>query len=188
MNRPDAGKGRGKMTEQDDEIKEKHLKHIAELRETPDFDFEEIKRQTEAITEAELDKDYAKFVIKTTRPTVKQEKMVKSINDWADYWRDEVGVNVIPADTQNKKPLVAWKQYENHPVSDEQHNEWKANDMFSNGLAIIPGKVLHNSAKKDLYLICVDLDNQKAIDEFCTRNGVITPPKRIGQIRNSRTA
>ena len=42
-------------------------------------------------------------------------------------------------------------------------------------MAIIAGKVWHNETKKGLYLILVDLDNQKAIDEFCTRNGVMTP-------------
>ena len=39
------------MTETDDEIKEEHLKRIAEMRDKPDFDFEEIKRQADAIPE-----------------------------------------------------------------------------------------------------------------------------------------
>ena len=49
----------------DDEIKEKHLKRIAEMQERPDFDFEEIKREAkaEATPEPNLpDRDYAEFV------------------------------------------------------------------------------------------------------------------------------
>lgn len=64
------------MTETDDEIKEQHFKGIAEMRDNPDFDFEQIKREAEAeaIPEPEVpDKDYAEFVINTARRTVKQE-------------------------------------------------------------------------------------------------------------------
>lgn len=58
----------------DDEIKEEHLKRIAEMREKPDFDFAEIKREAEAIPEPDVpDRDYAEFVINTARRTVKQE-------------------------------------------------------------------------------------------------------------------
>jgi hypothetical protein len=57
----------------DDEIKE-HLKRIAEMRDEPDFDFEEVKMEAEAMPEPELpDKDYAEFVINTARRIVKQE-------------------------------------------------------------------------------------------------------------------
>ncbi len=98
-----------------------------------------------------------------------------SVNDWADYWRYEIGVNVITADTKNKRPIVEWKQYQNSPISEEQHNRWKEQDAFKDGMAIIAGRVWHNDAKRDLYLIFIDLDNQIAIDEFCTRNGVKTP-------------
>ena len=51
-------------------------------------------------------------------------------------------------------------------------------------MAIIAGKVWHNETKKDLYLILVDLDNQKAIDEFCTRNDVMTP---LTELANSKS-
>ena len=40
---------------------------------------------------------------------------------------------------------------------------------FNNGIAVIAGKLWNNVNKTDLYLICVDLDNQLAIDEFCKR-------------------
>ena len=98
-----------------------------------------------------------------------------SMNDWADYWRYDVGVNVIPADTQNKRPIVEWRKYQNVPISEEHHNEWKSTNAFAKGIAILPGKVWHNQFKKGLYLVFVDLDNKKAIDEFCTRDGITTP-------------
>lgn len=97
------------------------------------------------------------------------------MNDWADFWRYKIGVNVIPADTRNKIPKVNWKQHQKEPTSEEQHNKWKEEGAFNDGMAIIAGRVWHIPLRKGLYLICVDLDNQLAIDEFCTRNGVRTP-------------
>jgi hypothetical protein len=37
-------------------------------------------------------------------------------NKWADYHRYQTGVNVIPADTKNKKPIVEWAQYQDNPI------------------------------------------------------------------------
>ena len=106
---------------------------------------------------------------------------LNNINDWADFWYYQIGANVIPADTRNKRPVVEWKQYQNVPIPQEQHNEWKQQGAFKDGMAIIAGKVWHNETKKGLYLILVDLDNQKAIDEFCTRNGVMTPLSELAK-------
>jgi hypothetical protein len=104
-----------------------------------------------------------------------------SINEWADYWRYQIGVNVIPADTKNKTPLVEWKSYQNVPILEERHDQWKQENVFSKGIAIIVGKIWHNPDKKGLYLNFIDLDNKKAIDEFCTRNGVNTPLKELAK-------
>jgi len=58
----------------DDEIKEEHLKRIVEMKENLDFDYEEVKREANAIPEPDVpDRDYAEFVINTARRTVKQE-------------------------------------------------------------------------------------------------------------------
>ena len=95
-------------------------------------------------------------------------------NYWADFWRYTVGVNVIPAITEIKKfhKDLGWKQWQNSPIPEEQHEQWKAQDMFSKGLAVMAGKVWHREDKKDLYLNLIDCDNQKAIDEIiCTING-----------------
>jgi hypothetical protein len=73
----------------DDEIKEEHLKRIAEMRDEPDFDFEEVKMEAEAMPEPELpDKDYAEFVINTARRIVKQENsLVRQINTTMITWQ-----------------------------------------------------------------------------------------------------
>ena len=34
----------------------------------------------------------------------------------AEFWYRKIGVNVFPADTINKKPLVDWKQWQNKPL------------------------------------------------------------------------
>jgi DNA polymerase elongation subunit (family B) len=92
-------------------------------------------------------------------------------NDWADYWRCRIGVNVIPADTKNKSTYIKWSEWQDKPIPEEQHNRWKNENAFSKGIAIIPGKVWHRENKKGLYLIGIDADNLKAIEEICTRNG-----------------
>lgn len=97
-----------------------------------------------------------------------------SINEWADFWRYKIGSNDIPADTKNKTPLVEWKQYQNKPIPDEIHNQWKRENAFSKGIAIITGKVWHNPDKKGLFLDFIDLDNKRALEDFCTRKELTT--------------
>jgi DNA polymerase elongation subunit (family B) len=96
---------------------------------------------------------------------------LKSINDWADFWRYEIGVNVIPANTRKKKTHELWKEWQDKPTPDEIYDKWKTSEAFNNGIAIILGKVWHNPLKTGLYLTGVDLDNQKSIEEICNRVG-----------------
>jgi hypothetical protein len=93
------------------------------------------------------------------------------LSTYADYWRKEIGVNVIPANTRKKETYESWKEWQDKPIPEELHNEWKASGAFNNGIAIILGKVWHNPHKAGLFLIGIDLDNQKAIEEICNRNG-----------------
>jgi hypothetical protein len=93
---------------------------------------------------------------------------IYSINESADFWRYDIGVNVLPADTKNKKPLVTWYEWQDKPIPEQLHNQWKEQGAFSQGIAIIPGKAWHNENKKDLYFVFIDADIQKAIDELCT--------------------
>jgi hypothetical protein len=94
-----------------------------------------------------------------------------TINKWADFWRYTIGVNVIPADTRNKVTYVKWSTWQDKPVPVEQHDQWKSQNDFSNGMAVIPGVVWHNEEKKGLYFTFIDADKEKAITEICTING-----------------
>ena len=97
----------------------------------------------------------------------------RTISEWADFWRYEVGVNVIPANTKYKKPIVAWTEWQDRPIPKELHEQWKREKQFDNGMAIVAGKVWHNSLKAGLYLCAIDCDNKRAIEEIMP-NGVIT--------------
>ena len=92
-------------------------------------------------------------------------------NTWADYWRYAIGVNVVPADTRNKVTSVRWAEYQNNPISEEQHDKWKINGSFNNGMAIILGKVFHDPIKAGLYVNAVDGDNLTAVTEICNYKG-----------------
>ena len=85
---------------------------------------------------------------------------------WADFWRYTVGVNVIPADTRHKTTHIKWTEWQNAPIPLQKHEEWKKNNAFRLGMAVITGKTFHNDSKNGLYLYCIDCDNKKAKDEF----------------------
>ena len=93
------------------------------------------------------------------------------LSTYADYWRKEIGVNVIPANTSKKETYESWKEWQDKPIPQELHNEWRESGGFDNGIAIVLGKVWHNPQKTGLFLIGIDLDNQKAIEEICNHNG-----------------
>src|ERR687884_177277 len=93
------------------------------------------------------------------------------LNIGADFWRYKIGVNVIPANTREKKPLkgVNWDIWQSNPIPEEIHNQWKEQGAFSQGIAIIPGKVWHRPDKNEQYFTFLDADKQKAIGEICLR-------------------
>jgi P4 family phage/plasmid primase-like protien len=90
-------------------------------------------------------------------------------NSWADFWRYVIGINIIPADTKAKKPIIKWSQYQNNPISEVQHIQWKTEGAFLKGMAIMPGKVWHRPDKTGEYFTIIDLDRAIAIKELCTR-------------------
>lgn len=101
------------------------------------------------------------------------EQKIKSVNEWADFWRYEIGVNVIPANTKYKKPAVdSWTQWQTNPIPIETHNRWKETNAFESGMAVIVGKVWHNELKNGLYLCAIDCDNGLAVQEL-TPKGII---------------
>jgi hypothetical protein len=94
-----------------------------------------------------------------------------AINESADFWRYDTGLNVIPADTKNKTTNIQWSAYQLQPVPETLHEHWKQEGALNKGIAIIPGRVWHKKDKQALYFIFIDADKQIAIDELCTRNG-----------------
>jgi hypothetical protein len=68
-------------------------------------------------------------------------------NQAADFWRDW-RLNVIPADTKNKKPLVSWHEWLHKPIPEELHNAWKEQRAYSKGFAIVTGRSWHLDGSK----------------------------------------
>ncbi|MFL6421057.1 MAG: hypothetical protein ACJ71P_16855, partial [Nitrososphaeraceae archaeon] len=54
---------------------------------------------------------------------------------------------------------------------EEIHIQWKQQGTFSQGIAIILGRVWHREDKRDQYFTFLDADKHKAIDELSSRNG-----------------
>jgi Bifunctional DNA primase/polymerase, N-terminal len=102
-------------------------------------------------------------------------------NKWADHWRNQVGVNVIPADTKNKTTRIQWGEWQDKPIPESQHEKWKSNNAFSSGIAVIAGKVWHKQDKEGYYLTALDADKIEAIKEICNRNGKTTSLQEMAQ-------
>jgi len=90
----------------------------------------------------------------------------KDNNEAADFWYYVIGVNIGPANSIEKKPIIPWKELQNNELPEEQLKQWKQEDKFKDGIFIVTGKVWRSSHKNQ-YLCCVDADNQKGIDELC---------------------
>ena len=91
---------------------------------------------------------------------------LNEVNKWADFWHFHIGLNVIPADTENKTTYENWLQWQDKSISDELHEERKKNCEYNKGIALIPGKIWRGPFKGK-YLVAIDLDNKKSIEEFC---------------------
>jgi Bifunctional DNA primase/polymerase, N-terminal len=108
---------------------------------------------------------------------------IQFLNESADFWRYDIGVNVIPADTINKRPIVTWAEWQDRPIPEELHNRWIEQGAFSNGIALVPGKIWHSKEenKRALYLVFIDADKRIGIEEFFTRNGKIVSLREASQ-------
>ena len=87
--------------------------------------------------------------------------------EYADLWRNEIGVNVIPAISKTKKPIVTWAEWQDKPIPQEIHDEWKTLGKFDQGMAVICGKVFHNKEHENKWLNGIDCDNKKGIEVMC---------------------
>ena len=115
-----------------------------------------------------------------------QYPQIPSLNDyngWADFWRNSIGINVIPADTQKKRTYENWKEWQEKPITDETHNCWKSENAFSRGIAVILGEVFHRPDRKGQRFIFIDADNQKAIEEICRILGIVIKDKTYESIQ-----
>jgi P4 family phage/plasmid primase-like protien len=93
-----------------------------------------------------------------------------TLNQSADYWYYDIGVNVIPANTKRKETYESWSQWQVQSISKEVHESRKKRGYYNNGIAIIPGPIWRGPYNGK-YLVAIDLDNRKAKEEFC-RNGL----------------
>ncbi len=107
--------------------------------------------------------------------TVELDKMQMTPNEGADFWYYDVGVNVIPVDSQLKNEnnpekkkefcKISWTKYQTEELDQDTFKNWKEQGLFEHGIAIIGGYVWRGQFK-GFYLCMVDLDNQKATDEL----------------------
>jgi hypothetical protein len=44
--------------------------------------------------------------------------------------------------------MIPWAEWQNKPITEEKHNEWKATGDYNEGMAVILGKVWHNKEKE----------------------------------------
>ena len=101
-----------------------------------------------------------------------------AMNDGADFWYYEIGVNVIPVnsklknekDPEKKKEFckISWTKYETEELDEDTFKAWKRQGLFENGIAVIGGYVWRGQFK-EFYLCMVDLDNQRAIDDLFSK-------------------
>jgi hypothetical protein len=93
-------------------------------------------------------------------------------NGWADYWFHTVGVNVIPAGfievapgQFKKQPIIEWKSYQSISVSIDQHEEWKKQNKYKNGFAIVMGRIWRG-VNEGYSIRALDSDNKCADEEL----------------------
>lgn len=87
-----------------------------------------------------------------------------------DFWYNEIGVNVIHADTLTKYTDERWSKWQDKPIPIEVYEGWKKSGAFSTGCAIIVGKIWRGKYSGN-YLACVDIDNEVGIKEFLSKFG-----------------
>lgn len=103
-----------------------------------------------------------------------------TVDQWTDFWFENIGVNVIPADSSNKIPLVKWTEYQNKTISEEQYKKWKISGSFNKGVAIILGRIWRGKYEGK-YLAGIDIDNKKGIEEFISCFEQFDTLEKLGQ-------
>ena len=70
--------------------------------------------------------------------------------------------------------------YQNEPIPIELYDQWKREGKFRKGIAIILGKV-YRGKNKDQYLIGIDIDREKGLREFLTKNNRHTELQKFAE-------
>lgn len=90
-----------------------------------------------------------------------------------DRWYNGLGVNVLPWDTRNNKPVLgSYEFYHTHAVMDNEYRDWKAAGLFDKGAITTLGRAWRKKGivgkDKDLeyYLFCIDIDIAGYIKEI----------------------
>jgi hypothetical protein len=99
-------------------------------------------------------------------------------NDWADYWYYKTGMNIIPANTIEKKTFENWSPWQDQSIPQELHEQRKKDGEYSKGIAILPGKIWRGPFEGK-YIVAIDLDNKKAIEEFVRSNTGLEELKQV---------
>jgi len=100
-------------------------------------------------------------------------------NVWLDHYFYDEGVNVITANSKEKRPITPYKQYLNNPISSELFEAWKKTNQFKDGFIIILSKIWRG-INEGKYLIGIDIDKELGIKEICTRNGKTITLSELG--------
>ena len=95
-----------------------------------------------------------------------------SMSECADFWRYKIGVDPMPVNTRERNKFVRWSPYVGRSISEGQHNEWKRNGNYEDGIAIFPGPIQRGIFVGN-YLVAIDIDTKKGMDEFCKHNGKV---------------
>ncbi len=93
-----------------------------------------------------------------------------NINEWADFWFYKIGVNVIPADTKNKKTSFRWSEFKEKSIPEEKHEQIKKDGGYEKGVAIMTG-MLYRGPYRGKYIVGIDIDNKKGAKELLSYFG-----------------
>jgi hypothetical protein len=98
----------------------------------------------------------------------------------ADFWRNTIGANTIPADTINKITYFEWSTYEDKPIEEKKHGLWKKNGAYEKGIAVMAG-LLYRGEHKGKYLLIIDNDNKKGIVEILCGFGKVDTLEKLAE-------
>ncbi|MDN5866822.1 MAG: bifunctional DNA primase/polymerase [Candidatus Nitrosocosmicus sp.] len=103
-----------------------------------------------------------------------------SLNSNLNYFYHDLGMNIIPVDSRNKKPLVNWKEWQTKTIPIEMFEQWKKEGLFDKGFGIITGRIWRGKYQ-GYFLICLDCDNEEAIREFLSTFKEIDSLRKLAQ-------